>query len=120
MAGVWKKTLTYLGLVEDDEFEQLDEVSGPPAQGEIRRFQRPQPVRELDYEPMPARRALAEAIGWLALSPHVPPVLRRTLRLSHEVYDARCAELPRYRAMIAPRPSTDPSASDPGDSKEPQ
>jgi hypothetical protein len=51
MAGVWKKTLTYLGLVEDDEFEQLDEVSGPPAQGEIRRFQRPQPVRELDHEP---------------------------------------------------------------------
>jgi cell division inhibitor SepF len=50
MAGVWKKTLTYLGLVEDDEFEQLDEVSGPPAQGEVRRFQRPQPVRELDYQ----------------------------------------------------------------------
>ena len=47
MAGVWKKTLTYLGLVEDDEFEELDEVSAPVSdQAEVRRFQRPQAVRE--------------------------------------------------------------------------
>jgi cell division inhibitor SepF len=50
MPGVWKKTLTYLGLVEDDEFEELDEVSGGHAEGEIRRFQRPQAVREIGYE----------------------------------------------------------------------
>jgi cell division inhibitor SepF len=48
MAGVWKKTLTYLGLVEDDEFEELDDVSAPPTeQAEVRRFQRPQAVREV-------------------------------------------------------------------------
>ncbi len=47
MPGVWKKTLTYLGLVEDDEFEQLDEVSAQPEQAEVRRFQRPQAVREV-------------------------------------------------------------------------
>lgn len=47
MPGVWKKTLTYLGLVEDDEFEELDEVSAQPEQAEIRRFQRPQAVREV-------------------------------------------------------------------------
>ncbi|MGZ8584947.1 MAG: cell division protein SepF [Actinomycetota bacterium] len=52
MPGVWKKTLTYLGLVVDDEFEELDEVSAQPEQAEIRRFQRPQGVREvaLDVE----------------------------------------------------------------------
>jgi cell division inhibitor SepF len=47
MPGVWKKTLTYLGLVEDDEFEELDEVSAQPEQAEVRRFQRPQAVREV-------------------------------------------------------------------------
>jgi cell division inhibitor SepF len=51
MAGVWKKTLTYLGLVEDDEFEELDEVSAPVSdQAEVRRFQRPQAVRETSMD----------------------------------------------------------------------
>ncbi|MGZ5352506.1 MAG: cell division protein SepF [Actinomycetota bacterium] len=50
MPGVWKKTLTYLGLVEDDEFEELDEVSAQPEQAEIRRFQRPQGVREVAFD----------------------------------------------------------------------
>ena len=30
MAGVWKKTLTYLGLVEDEEYEELDDVTVLP------------------------------------------------------------------------------------------
>lgn len=51
MPGVWKKTLTYLGLVEDDEFEELDDVSAQPEQAEVRRFQRPQAVREVALEP---------------------------------------------------------------------
>ena len=51
MPGVWKKTLTYLGLVEDDEFEELEEVSAQPEQAEVRRFQRPQAVREVALEP---------------------------------------------------------------------
>ncbi len=50
MPGVWKRTLTYLGLVEDDEFEELDEVSAQPEQAEIRRFQRPQAVRDVAFE----------------------------------------------------------------------
>jgi cell division inhibitor SepF len=48
MPGVWKKTLTYLGLVEDDEFDELDEVGATQETAEVRRFQRPQAVREVD------------------------------------------------------------------------
>jgi cell division inhibitor SepF len=51
MPGVWKKTLTYLGLVEDEEFEEIDEVSvQPETTAEVRRFQRPQAVREVRLE----------------------------------------------------------------------
>jgi cell division inhibitor SepF len=46
MAGVWKKTLTYLGLVEDEEFEELNEV-GAAEQAQVRPLQRPQAVREV-------------------------------------------------------------------------
>jgi cell division inhibitor SepF len=49
MAGVWKKTLTYLGLVEEDEFEELNEVASPD-HGQVRPLQRPQAVRELPME----------------------------------------------------------------------
>ena len=43
MAGVWKKTMNYLGLVEDDEefVEDLPETEPAP----VRRM-RPQAVRE--------------------------------------------------------------------------
>ena len=51
MPGVWKKTLTYLGLVEEDDFEQLDEVGAAPETAEVRRLQRPQAVREVELEP---------------------------------------------------------------------
>jgi cell division inhibitor SepF len=47
MPGVWKKTLTYLGLVEDEEFDELDEVAAQPRQAEVRSIQRPQAVREV-------------------------------------------------------------------------
>lgn len=47
MPGVWKKTLTYLGLVEDDEFEDLDEVASQPEAAPVRRLQRSQPVRDV-------------------------------------------------------------------------
>jgi cell division inhibitor SepF len=43
MPGVWKKTMSYLGLVEDDEYEELDEI-GSDAQQEsapVRRLGRP-------------------------------------------------------------------------------
>lgn len=47
MSGVWKKTLNYLGLVEDDEefVEELPDVESGP----VRRM-RPQPVREVSSE----------------------------------------------------------------------
>ena len=53
MSGVWKKTLNYLGLVEDDEefVEELPDVE-PAA---VRRM-RPQPVREVS--------SLAVATSW--------------------------------------------------------
>ncbi|MGZ4151543.1 MAG: cell division protein SepF [Actinomycetota bacterium] len=47
MPGVWKKTLTYLGLVEEDEFEDLDEVAAQPQAAPVRRLQRAQPVRDV-------------------------------------------------------------------------
>jgi cell division inhibitor SepF len=51
MPGVWKKTLSYLGLVEDEEdFEDLDEVGGEPEPAQVRRFQRPQAVREVPMD----------------------------------------------------------------------
>ena len=71
MPGVWKKTLTYLGLVEDDEFEELDEVGATPESAEVRSFGRPHAVREVDLEPeyggvvrtiAPARAATAASI----------------------------------------------------------
>ena len=50
MPGVWKKTLTYLGLVEDEDYEELDEVGMEPEPAQVRRFQRPQAVREVSLE----------------------------------------------------------------------
>jgi dihydroflavonol-4-reductase len=42
----------------------------------------------LGYAPRPARQALAEAIAWLATSPHVGHGLRRRLKLGREVLQA--------------------------------
>jgi dihydroflavonol-4-reductase len=55
---------------------------------------------EIGYAPRGARRALAEAIGWLVTSPHVTNAMRRRLRLSSEVYEARHADLPAYREAL--------------------
>jgi dihydroflavonol-4-reductase len=43
----------------------------------------------LGYTPMPAKQALAEAIAWLAASPHISQAVRVTLQLSREVHLAR-------------------------------
>jgi cell division inhibitor SepF len=50
MAGVWKRTLQYLGLVEDESLEDLDEPGDLPARAD------PAPVRRLS-------RAEMEAVG---------------------------------------------------------
>ena len=46
-------------------------------------------ARRLGYDPRDARGALAEAISWLAMSPHVSRELRASLRLHDDVYAAR-------------------------------
>jgi dihydroflavonol-4-reductase len=43
---------------------------------------------KLGYSPQPAREALADAIGWLLSTPHIPMTLRGTLTISPEVYNA--------------------------------
>ncbi len=43
---------------------------------------------KLGYAPRPAREALADAIGWLLSTSHIPMTLRGTLTISPEVYDA--------------------------------
>jgi cell division inhibitor SepF len=66
MAGVWKKTLNYLGLVEDDEefVEEMPEAEPAP----VRRM-RPQAVREVPADAegvvrtMASPRAAAAATG---------------------------------------------------------
>ncbi|HWO70564.1 MAG TPA: cell division protein SepF [Actinomycetota bacterium] len=48
MAGVWKKTLSYLGLVEEDEYEELEEVAAPePEPAELRRIPRAPALQEV-------------------------------------------------------------------------
>jgi cell division inhibitor SepF len=56
MSSVWKKTLNYLGLVEDDEefVEELPDVEPAP----VRRM-RPQPVREVSSEAEGVVRTIA-------------------------------------------------------------
>jgi cell division inhibitor SepF len=56
MSAVWKKTLNYLGLVEDDEefVEELPDVEPTP----VRRM-RPQPVREVSSEQEGVVRTIA-------------------------------------------------------------
>jgi cell division inhibitor SepF len=56
MAGVWKKTLNYLGLVEDED-GFVDEL--PEAEPTSVRRMRPQPVRELSSESEGVVRTIA-------------------------------------------------------------
>ena len=51
MSGVWKKTLTYLGLVEDEDYDELDEIGSEPSQ--VRRLGRPPQQRSADVAHRP-------------------------------------------------------------------
>ena len=77
MAGVWKKTLQYLGLAEDEEYDQLDEddaeaeAGARPESPRVRRLFRPESVSPPAGEPKedtvvrtiaPARPAPASSI----------------------------------------------------------
>jgi dihydroflavonol-4-reductase len=53
----------------------------------------------IGYAPRPARPALAEAIAWLAASPHLSREVRAKLLLSREVYEAR-RELAREESWL--------------------
>ena len=59
MPGVWKKTMQYLGLVEDDELEDLeeglDQRTVRQETSPVRRYSRSTEVDTV--EPPPARRA---------------------------------------------------------------
>jgi cell division inhibitor SepF len=51
MAGAWRKTLTYLGLVEDEDFEEVEagteeSMSTPVRAGALRRLGRAEPPME--------------------------------------------------------------------------
>ncbi len=66
MPGVWKKTLQYLGLVEDEEYEELGEViEAPMAAPE------PAPVRRIHQAQQPAT-ALAVAEDHEAIVRTIP------------------------------------------------
>ena len=65
MAGVWKKTLNYLGLVEDDE-EFVDDI--PDAEPAPVRRMKPQAVREVSSETQGVVRTIASPRGVAASS----------------------------------------------------
>ncbi|MFM7718082.1 MAG: cell division protein SepF [Actinomycetota bacterium] len=59
MATVWKKTLNYLGLVEEDDLDAYERVQQRAPEPEVRRFSRPTAVRTLPAEPELTVRTLA-------------------------------------------------------------
>ncbi len=53
MASIWRRTMVYLGLVDDDEYEEYEPYDEPPPQPvQSRRAMRPERV-EPAYEPEP-------------------------------------------------------------------
>jgi cell division inhibitor SepF len=71
MAGVWKKTMQYLGLVEDDELEDLEEGIDQPSVRQdpspVRRYQRsgdlaPAEPQDAIIRTMPSARPALAAI----------------------------------------------------------
>jgi cell division inhibitor SepF len=68
MAGVWRKTLTYLGLVEDEELEEAG-VEAAAEPGAVRRLPRSDSVGRMSSDPseaivrtIPASRPMASTI----------------------------------------------------------
>lgn len=48
-----------------------------------------QRMAQLGYAPRPARRALAEAVSYLAASRHIPDSVRASMKLAPEIYELR-------------------------------
>lgn len=59
----------------------------------------------LGYSPRPARAALAEALAWLAASPHVSRERRVGMRLAREVHAARSARMNGERSLTQGAPA---------------
>jgi cell division inhibitor SepF len=57
MASIWRRTMVYLGLVDDDEYEEYEPYDDPPPQAPppapARRGRAPEPV-DMSYEPEPS------------------------------------------------------------------
>jgi cell division inhibitor SepF len=67
MAGAWRKTLTYLGLVEDEDFEEVEagteeSMSTPARAGAIRRLGRTEPSTEQPLEATQHHEAIVRTI----------------------------------------------------------
>ncbi len=52
MASIWRRTMVYLGLVDDDEYDEYEPYDEPPQPAPVRRPARPERV-EPAYEPDP-------------------------------------------------------------------
>lgn len=59
MASIWRRTMVYLGLVDDDEYEEYEPYEEPPPQQAMpaRRAMRPERI-EPAYEPEPTMSQL--------------------------------------------------------------
>jgi dihydroflavonol-4-reductase len=57
----------------------------------------------LGYAPRPAREALADALAWLAASPHVSREARAGMRLSREAHLARAASAAIEQSLVSRR-----------------
>ncbi len=64
----------------------------------------------IGYTARPLRMAIAEALGWIAMTSSVSTEVRRSLRLSDEVHRARLGRTADYRSLLCPRASA-PSPS---------
>jgi cell division inhibitor SepF len=65
MASIWRRTMVYLGLVDDDEYEEYEPYDEPPPQPvAARRGMRPERM-EPAYEPEPAVSAMSGGVRTL-------------------------------------------------------
>ena len=63
--GVWRKTMKYLGLVEEDEFDESVPTAIPepePVGARVRAMEEPSPIRRVRSDPMPNSNDSPEAI----------------------------------------------------------
>ena len=89
MPGVWKKTLNYLGLVEDDE-GYVDEI--PESDTAPVRHMRPQPVREVPSESEGVVRTIAAPRPATAATSSIHKSEPRRFNEAREVGRASCRE----------------------------